>query len=194
MFIGVYQSLAILAIVIAYYLMDVSLITWFDKKRTAKGSGRNWRYTILIGSLVVVMIAQPVVLPWLGWHTEAAWGLVLQLIGLALNVAALGLQIWSRIHLRQFYAERVELQPGHVIVDTGPYALVRHPVFSSFFLHVIGLVLLNPSLPTLVLAVYAFWDFSRAATKEEVLLSKNIPGYSDYMTRTAKFFPRLFGR
>jgi len=193
-FIDINQSIAIVAIVIAYYVMDVLLIASFDRQRKGQGSGRNWRYTILMACMVIFVIVQPVLLPWLGWHTAAAWGLGLQVVGLGLNVAAFGLQIWSRVHLRQYYAERVELQPEHTIVDSGPYALVRHPVFTSFFMHVTGLVLINPSLPTVILALYAYWDFSRAAIKEEVLLSQNVPGYAEYMAQTPRFFPRVMGR
>jgi protein-S-isoprenylcysteine O-methyltransferase Ste14 len=101
------------------------------------------------------------------------------------------LQVWARLHLRQFYAERVEVQPEHYVVDTGPYAHVRHPLFTSFFVFVTGLLLVSPALPTLLVAAYAFWDFSRAARQEEELLSEHLAGYKDYMARVPRFVPGL---
>jgi hypothetical protein len=65
-------------------------------------------------------------------------------------------------HLRQFYAERVELQREHQLIDSGPYATVRHPVFTSFFLFAGGLLLINPALPSALVFAYTLWDFSRA--------------------------------
>lgn len=191
---GLYQSIALLAIVIAYYTMDGLLIARYDRERQAEGSGRSWSYTLMILALVAFMIAQPIVLPWLGWPVPTVWGAVLQVIGLGLNVGALLLHAWARLHLRKFYAERVEVQPDHLVVDSGPYAYVRHPVFTSFFMHAIGLLLINPSVPTVLIALYTFWDFSHAARQEENLLSQRVPGYTDYMARTARFFPALFRR
>jgi protein-S-isoprenylcysteine O-methyltransferase Ste14 len=135
------------------------------------------------------VIGQPALLPGLGFSTSARWGAALQGAGVLLLAAGLGLHAWARAHLRHYYAERVELQPGHQIVDSGPYRYVRHPVFTSFFLTVTGLVLVNPAVPTVLLALYAYWDFGRAAHQEEALLSSTLPGYAEYMARTSRFLP-----
>jgi len=142
-------------------------------------------------SMAMFIILQPILLPRLGLHVEARWGALLQAVGLLLLIGALALHWWSRAHLQQFYAERVELQPGHVLVETGPYAYVRHPLFSPFFAFVAGLLLINPALPTLLLTLYAVWDLTRAARQEEQLLSRELPGYTEYMARTPPFLPRL---
>lgn len=188
---GISQSLAILVAVVAYYGMDFLLIARYDQDRRAKGSGRSWDFTIMAMSMAAFIIVQPILLPCLGLHVEARWGALLQAVGLLLLIGALALHWWSRAHLQHFYAERVELQPGHVLVDTGPYAYVRHPLFSSFFAFVAGLLLINPALPTLLLALYAVWDLTRAARQEEQLLSRELPGYIEYMACTPRFLPRL---
>jgi protein-S-isoprenylcysteine O-methyltransferase Ste14 len=56
---------------------------------------------------------------------------------------------------------------------------------------IIGLLLINPAIPTLLMVIYTFWDFSRAARQEEELLSRDVPGYAGYMAQTPPFFPRL---
>ncbi|MCP4539968.1 MAG: isoprenylcysteine carboxylmethyltransferase family protein [Chloroflexi bacterium] len=191
MFIGIYQSATILLGIITFYIIDFVLITRYDKQRQAKGSGRSWGYTTMAIIVVIFIIVQPIALPQLSVHTKAWWGALTQVIGTMLIVSALIVQTWSRVHLRQFYAERVEVQPGHFVVDSGPYAHVRHPFFTSLFMFVIGLLLTNPALPTLLIAIYVFWDFPRAANQEEALLSKNLAGYADYMARVPRFFPRF---
>jgi protein-S-isoprenylcysteine O-methyltransferase Ste14 len=87
--------------------------------------------------------------------------------------------------------EDVVFQKGHMLVDTGPYRYVRHPIFTSFLMIALGLLLVNPALPTLLATLYAFWDFSRAASQEEALLRKKLDGYADYMRRTGRFLPQL---
>lgn len=142
--------------------------------------------------IAVLVITQPVLLPWLGISTQNPWGLGVQIIGLVLVFVSLILHAWARLHLRQFYAERVEVLPDHQLVDTGPYSFVRHPVITSFFGIAIGLFLVNPALTTLLVMLYTFWDFSRAARQEEELLSKALPDYTAYIARTPRFLPRLW--
>jgi protein-S-isoprenylcysteine O-methyltransferase Ste14 len=186
---GIYQTIATLAVLSTFYLVDSVFIRRYDRQRQAQGSGRSWDYTLLILLAVSFIAVQPVLLPQLSFSTGAAWGLLVQIAGLALVGAAMALHLWARFHLRQFYAERVEVQPEHALIDSGPYAYVRHPVFTSFFMFVGGLLAINPSLPLLLLAAYTGWDFSRAARQEEALLSQELPGYADYITRTGRFFP-----
>jgi protein-S-isoprenylcysteine O-methyltransferase Ste14 len=109
-----------------------------------------------------------------------------------LIMTSLGLHIWSRVHLKHYYAERVEVQPEHKVIDTGPYKLIKHPVITSFFGIATGLFLINPALTTLAALLYTVWDFTRAAQQEEDLLSRSLPGYADYAVRTPRFLPRVW--
>ena len=191
MFTGVPQSAATLLTIILFYSMDFVLIRRYDKQRQASGSGRAWDFTLFIFLMVAVLVLQPVFLPSISFHTNATWGLMIQLLGAFLILAALVLHIWSREHLGHYYAERVEIQPGHQVIDTGPYQLMRHPVITSFFGIATGLFLINPALTTLAALLYTIWDFTRAAQQEEDLLTKTLPGYEEYALRTPRYLPRL---
>ncbi len=188
---GIPQSIATLLTIILFYSMDFALIRRYDKNRQASGSGRSWDFTFFIFLVVAVLVLQPIILPNLSFRTTAAWGLALQIIGVLTILSSLALHIWSRAHLQQFYAERVEVQPEHKVIDTGPYKLMRHPVITSFFGIATGLFLINPAIPTLAALLYTIWDFTRAAKQEEELLAKTLPGYSTYADRTPRFLPRL---
>jgi protein-S-isoprenylcysteine O-methyltransferase Ste14 len=191
---GIPQSLATLLTIILFYAMDFVLIRRYDKKRQARGSGRAWDFTFFIFTMVAVLVLQPVFLPGLSVTTTKSWGLWLQILGVIVILASLALHFWSRIHLQQYYAERVEVQPEHKVIDTGPYALMRHPVITSFFGIASGLFLINPSLFTLAALLYTVWDFSRAARQEEELLSRTLPGYAEYALHTPRYLPRPWRR
>lgn len=187
---GLYQSAAILGVAVAFYITDAAFIARYDKRR--QETGRSWTYTLVMLAAAALLIAQPTLLPWLGLQVDTFWGLAIQIAGGLLVLGGLGLHGWSRAHLRQFYAEDAKLEPDHYVVDTGPYAYVRHPMFTSYFLLAIGLVLVNPAVPAVLMAVYAFWDFSQAAKRDEALLRDEVPGYADYMSRTTRrFMPRV---
>jgi len=192
MLIGVPQSALTLFTIIGFYAMDFVLIRRYDKQRQGSGSGRAWDFTLFIFLMVAILVLQPILIPIISFHTDLAWGLVIQILGVLLILASLALHIWSRAHLQHYYAERVEVQPGHQVIDTGPYKLMRHPVITSFFGIATGLFLINPALTTLAALLYTIWDFTRAATQEEDLLTKTLPGYAEYARQTPRFLPRLW--
>jgi protein-S-isoprenylcysteine O-methyltransferase Ste14 len=81
--------------------------------------------------------------------------------------------LWARLHLGAFFAQRSEVQAGHCLVESGPYAYVRHPIF-----------LVNLSVIVVALAVGAFGYFSDQARQDERLLSQHLLGYAAYEVGT----------
>ena len=192
MALGIPQSAATLMTILLFYTMDFVLIRRYDRQRQASGSGRAWDFTFFIFAMVAVLILQPILLPILSVQITEVWGFFIQALGVLVILTALSVHIWSRAHLQHFYAERVEVQPEHRVIDTGPYKLMRHPVITSFFGIATGLFLINPALTTLAALLYTIWDFTRAAQQEEDLLTRSLPGYADYARRTPRFLPRLW--
>jgi len=191
MLLGIPQAAATLLTILLFYTMDFTLIRRYDRQRQASGTGRAWGFTFFIFLMVAGLVLQPLLLPMLSFRTAQTWGFLIQLTGVFAILAALALHLWSRLHLQHYYAERVEVQPEHKVINTGPYAHVKHPVITSFFGIAGGLFLVNPSIATLAALLYTLWDFTRAARQEEDLLSQTLPGYSDYARRTPRFLPRL---
>ena len=192
MLLGIPQALATLTTILLFYTMDFVLIRRYDKQRRASGSGRAWDFTFFIFAMVAILVLQPVLLPIISIQIKETWGFFVQVIGALTVITALALHIWSRTHLQHFYAERVEVQPEHKVIDTGPYKLMRHPVITSFFGIATGLFLINPALTTFAALIYTIWDFTRAAQQEEDLLTKTLPGYTEYAHRTPRFLPRVW--
>jgi len=192
MLLGIPQSTATVLTILVFYAMDFTLIRRYDKQRQASGTGRAWDFTFFIFVMVTILVVQPLLIPIISFRTAQTWGLLIQLLGAIVILGALALHIWSRVHLQHYYAERVEVQPEHKVIDTGPYALMKHPVITSFFGIASGLFLINPALTTLAALIYTIWDFTHAAQQEEDLLSKTLPGYADYARRTPRFLPRLW--
>lgn len=187
---GPLLSFIFLGVLLAFYAMDFAFLLRYDRQRN-KGRGWAWDYTLGTVAAALILILQPWLWPQLGLQINSAWGLALQVPGLVCVLVSFILHIWSRLHLQKFYAERVELQADHLVVQSGPYAHVRHPLITSFFLLAFGLFLVNPSLTTLLALLYTVWDFGRAARQEESLLAQNLPGYAEYMQRVPRFLPYI---
>ena len=188
---GVAQSSIIVATALVLFALDRLYTQRFDRMRTAGGTATTWWHALVSVALALVLVAQPLVWPRLGLHTEAAWGLAVQLAGLLAIAGSFALLAWSRSHLGAFYAQRAEVQPGHRVIHDGPYAYVRHPIFSAYMLQTVGLLLVVPSLTMLIVTIYALTLFTWTGKRDEGLLRLELPGYAEYMAHTPGFLPRL---
>ena len=110
-------------------------------------------------------------------------------------IAALGFAIcwWARLHLGRLWSASVTRKADHRIVDSGPYALVRHPIYTGVILAAAATAALKGSagaLLGLALMVLAFWIKARL---EERFLGAELgeAAYDDYRRRTGMLFPGL---
>lgn len=190
---GLVLSFVLLSIILSFFAIDFWYLKYYDRERKS-GKGWSWDYTLFTVAISLVVVLQPYLIPWLGWTTTLLWGLLLQIIGILLVLLSLLVHIWARRHLQRFYTERVEIQQDHRVINSGPYGMVRHPIITTFFGLAIGVFLINPALPTLIIVFYTFWDFLGAAKQEEELLSRNLPDYPAYMAKTPRFLPRIKGK
>lgn len=191
MLIGVFQTAVTLLAMVAFYATDSLLLRKYDRLRANGKSGRNWVNTIASLIAVALLLLQPMIWPPLSLRVYAGWGLVPQIVGLVLVVGAAGLNLWARIHLGEFFVQRAEVQEDHCLVDSGPYAYMRHPIFASYFGTLAGLMLVNPSITLLGLAFPAIWYFTDQARQDEQLLGQHLPEYATYMERVPRYLPRL---
>jgi protein-S-isoprenylcysteine O-methyltransferase Ste14 len=108
----------------------------------------------------------------------------LQALGLVMLVASTGYIMWV-MRENSFAAPVVKVQAerGHRVVDSGPYAHVRHPMYSGTVLFFFGAPLLLGSWWGVVLAPLFVALFAIRAGIEERILIANLPGYADYMAR-----------
>jgi protein-S-isoprenylcysteine O-methyltransferase Ste14 len=77
------------------------------------------------------------------------------------------------------------------LVRRGMYGRVRHPIYAGIFLILIGVTLLNPTLPVAVASAVAIVFFIVMARLEEIDLMQRVPEYREYMKEVPRFVPRL---
>jgi protein-S-isoprenylcysteine O-methyltransferase Ste14 len=78
------------------------------------------------------------------------------------------------------------------LVQTGAYALVRHPIYGGITLGMLALGLFLNSLPGLVSALLTFLFFDAKASREEHWLRARYPDYAAYSQRTRKLIPFIY--
>ena len=59
-------------------------------------------------------------------------------VGTILTWAGIGLALWARFHLGQYWSARITLKEDHQLIRTGPYTRLRHPIYTGLDLAVVG--------------------------------------------------------
>jgi protein-S-isoprenylcysteine O-methyltransferase len=115
-------------------------------------------------------------------------------VGCALFGTGLALRWYAIFYLGRFFTVNVAIHSGHEIIDTGPYARIRHPSYSGALLAFAGfaLTLTNwVSLAVVLLPIY--WAFSRRISTEEHALASALGSpYINYMRRTKRLAPYIY--
>jgi protein-S-isoprenylcysteine O-methyltransferase Ste14 len=78
---------------------------------------------------------------------------------------------------------KIQEERGQYLIDTGPCAIVRHPMYAAAALYLIGMPLLLGSWLGLAIVPFLVLGLAPRAVREENLLKQELPGYADYMTR-----------
>ncbi len=110
--------------------------------------------------------------------------LVLQTVGLAMYLVSTAFVMWV-FRENSFAAPVVKVQStrDHHVVSTGPYAFVRHPMYSGITLFFLGVPLLLGSWWGVAIALLFIVLFAIRTRIEERALIDGLPGYTDYAAR-----------
>lgn len=119
----------------------------------------------------------------------APWSAIL---GIVLAVASIALIVWTFTVFRSWRL-RAEIDEGHELMTGGPFALVRHPIYTGLVGTYASTLLIVPRVGFLVavllIAVAHDW---RARLEEGVLRTAFGERYSTYMDRTKRFIPAIY--
>ncbi|MGJ4854220.1 isoprenylcysteine carboxylmethyltransferase family protein [Labrys sp. La1] len=109
---------------------------------------------------------------------------LLQGIGLVLYLASTLFIMWV-FRENSFAAPVVKVQAErhHYVISTGPYAVIRHPMYAGVMLYFIGTPLLIGSWWGLAMMPVFFLAFAIRSRIEEHTLMGGLPGYADYAER-----------
>ncbi|MFX1484009.1 MAG: isoprenylcysteine carboxylmethyltransferase family protein [Promethearchaeota archaeon] len=139
-------------------------------------------------SIVLYLLNQP----WFEWTHIPNFPQLARWAGFLLALASIPFLWWIHKTLDRQYSPCLQIKESHSLITTGPYASVRHPMYTVFNTFSIGVSLLTANLLILSFAILLVITFPFIAQKEEqMLLEKFGEEYSEYMKRTGRFLPRL---
>ena len=115
--------------------------------------------------------------------------------GFALAVAGMAIATWARISLGQYWSDKVVLKIDHQLIRSGPYARLRHPIYSGVLLGVAGTALVVNEWRGALALLLLLTNYAVKANREDAILSGAFPEqFSEHRRRAGFLLPRLFVR
>ena len=114
-----------------------------------------------------------------------------RLLGAALAIAALGLFVWIHRTLGNNLTATLRIKDNHTLVTAGPYALIRHPMYSSFYLLHVAVFFLTANwfIGLTWIVGLSLIVLLRVDREEAMLVGRFGEMYRTYMRRTGRFLP-----
>jgi protein-S-isoprenylcysteine O-methyltransferase Ste14 len=139
-----YRALGLLWGAWALYWLISALGTKQTVRRESLVRRLGYVLPLLIGGVLIGARRAP----WAGWLAMRLWphAPLPPRIGLALVVVGLAFAVWARVHLGRNWSGIVTVKQGHELIRTGPYALVRHPIYTGIIAAVIGTAIVSATV------------------------------------------------
>ena len=152
-----------------------------EKVRSAKAWDK------VLAPLMALSVSFPMVVV-AGLDHRFGWSPVLPLwlilLGFLLISLGYAFATWALIANRFFSSVvRIQMDRGHVVCDSGPYRIVRHPGYAGNIPPLLGIVLALSSMWTLIPAAVALVIAVIRTVLEDQTLQDELPGYRDYARR-----------
>ena len=162
------------------------------KKQVMTLESQRYRLPILVGGILYT----PFIAEAMGWKPLWVLGNTGIIIAAVLSVAGIAFAWWGRLHLGKFWSNTITHKEDHRVIDTGPYGIVRHPIYTGliFGMLVTGVAIgLVTTILGAILISLGMWQKGRM---EEVFLSKELgeDAYGAYCRRVPMIIPFLSPR
>ncbi len=174
---------------IAWVLSWIAAAFWRAPTQKRAATRDQWlsRVLILAGAVLLFHSTRRILHEPRLWHVGYGGGDALAV------VALLGIAFawWARIHLGPLWSGTVTLKQDHHVIDTGPYALVRHPIYTGLILSILATAAAQATATGLIGAAVIVTGLWLKARVEERFLTAELgtDTYGDYRRRVPMLVP-----
>lgn len=117
---------------------------------------------------------------------------VLGYIGFVLAVTGIALAMWARIHLGQFWSDKVVLKVDHQLIRTGPYGHLRHPIYSGVLLGVAATALVLGEWRGVLAFLILLANYWIKARREDRMLADRFQeSFAEHEKQAGFFLPKF---
>jgi protein-S-isoprenylcysteine O-methyltransferase Ste14 len=103
--------------------------------------------------------------------------------------------MWARISLGQYWSDKVVLKVDHQLIRSGPYARMRHPIYSGVLLGVAGSALVINEWRGVLAFVLLLTNYAIKANREDKILAGAFAeDFNEHKRRAGFLLPRLYAK
>jgi len=113
-------------------------------------------------------------------------------LGVVCIWAGIGLAVWARYHLAEYWSARVTIKEDHKLIRTGPYTHLRHPIYSGLVLATIGTALVIDRWRCVIGFCLVLAGYCLKARKEEAMLHQQFgEAFQEHRKHTGFLIPHF---
>jgi protein-S-isoprenylcysteine O-methyltransferase Ste14 len=177
---------------IAWFVSWWLVAGWSNRTVKRPGAGREIPYRLVVIAGIILLAGlypHPFSSELVLWRTGVTLGWVI----VALAVAGFLFMWWARIHLGKLWSAGVQLKADHHVVETGPYGLVRHPIYTGIIVAGIASAILRGTVAGFLGALLMTVSWYIKARMEERFLREHLgaENYDAYARRVPMLVPFL---
>jgi len=162
-----------------------------SKQKAEEQDAKSRReYSILMTISFILLIADTSNVPFLNINIVPN---ALAPVGAFMCVLGLAFTLWARRTLAGNWSGEVAFKKEHELIEKGPYAIIRHPIYTGLTVMFIGTAIVVGMMAQLLGFVIALVSFRIKLRQEEELLVRHFPKeYPDYKKRTNALIPYIW--
>jgi len=168
-------------------------ISWIAAAAWSSGADKRmsvrrelwYRIILLTGGVVLFIPAHGYSGPLRLWSVTRgfAWGCVCGI------VCGFTFSWWARVHLGEFWSGRITKKAGHRVIASGPYAIVRHPIYTGILCAVYSTAAAKGTVLGIAGSLLVTVGFWMKARLEETFLQRELADYDAYRRRVPMLLP-----
>ncbi|PPA70628.1 methyltransferase family protein [Jeotgalibacillus proteolyticus] len=165
---------------------------FFRNRGDGKGDATETRTFVTIFAALLLTISVAMVLQEMRRFDSMI--LPLQAAGFLLFATGVLLRYWGIIHLKNQFTRHVTVRDGDEIVSSGPYRILRHPLYTGLLFIGIGMALFFTSIFSAIVGgfILASVLLKRIRYEEKLLISKFGSDYEEWMNRRWRLVPYIY--
>jgi protein-S-isoprenylcysteine O-methyltransferase Ste14 len=182
---------------ICSFLWMTFFVLWMGAALFTKRAAEriSWRRTLYYGIPVALgyylMFSWRFDIAWLQHRLFQRTGVV-DWVAIVITVAGMAFATWARAYLGRNWSSAPMLREHHELIRSGPYRLVRHPIYTGIIVAMMGTFLANGKVRGALAVVLVWLAWTIKSRMEEEFMVRNFGAeYEDYRRTTGAVFPRL---
>jgi len=172
-----------------FWMIGAGVVKSTERRESASSRAS---YTVFIIASYLLLFTRKLSVGFLGWRFVRESSFI-EYAGFAITVAGALLAVWARVYIGRNWSSNVTIKQNHELIQGGPYALVRHPIYSGLLLATLGTAITIGEVRGLIALPLSFAGWQMKSMVEERFMREQFGRqYVDYERRVRALIPFVY--